>query len=68
MAKQVSKVLPVTHPEVIPELVPELAPEVAPEVNRETIMLNLFDIDPYPELKSSQHIDLDLDQLEDSEE
>jgi len=64
MAKQVSKVLHVTHPEVVPEVMPN----VAPEVNRETTTLNLFDIDPYPELKSSQHIDLELDQLEDSEE
>jgi hypothetical protein len=64
MAKQVSKVLQVTCPEVTPEV----TPNVVPEVKSETIMLNLFDIDPNPELKSRQHIDLDLDQLEDSEE
>ncbi len=64
MDRPASKVLQVTRHEVIPEL----TPDVAPEVNSETITLNLFDIDPYLESKSLQHIDLDLDQIEDSEE
>ena len=64
MDRPASKVLQVTRHEVIPEL----TPDVTPEVNRETTTSNLFDIDPYPEPKSPQHIDLDLDQLEDPEE
>ena len=64
MAKQVSKVLQVRHHEVVPEV----APEVSSEAIFETAIVNLFDIDPYAEPESPLNIDLDLDQIEDSEE
>jgi len=49
-------------------MVPEMTPNVTSEVVPETLALNLFDIDPYAEPERPLHIDLDLDQLEDSEE
>jgi len=64
MAKQIGKTLEVTHPKVIPKVAPDLASKMV----HETVALNLFDIDPYAEPESLLHIDLDLDQLEDSEE
>ena len=64
MAKQVSKVLQVTRHEVVPEV----APDASPKAVSETVTLNLFDIDPYTEPESPLNIDLDLDQIEDSEE
>jgi len=64
MAKQVSKVLQVTHHEVVPEV----ASDVSPKAVFETVVLNLFDMDPYAEPESPLNIDLDLDQIEDSEE
>jgi len=64
MAKQVGKVLQVTRPEVNPEVVPDVSPKAVSE----TVMLTLFDIDPYAEPESPLNIDLDLDQIEDSEE
>jgi len=63
MARQVGKVL-----QVVPEMVPEVTRNVTSEVVSETLALNLFDIDPYAEPERPLHIDLDLDQLEDSEE
>jgi len=60
MAKQASKVLQVTHPEV--------APDAPPKAVFETVALNLLDIDPNAEPESPLNIDLDLDQIEDSEE
>jgi len=64
MVKQASKVLQVTHPEVIPEM----APDAPPKAVFETVALNLLDIDPYAEPESPLNIDLNLDQIEDSEE
>jgi len=64
MAKQIGKTLEVTHPKVAPKVAPDLASKMV----HETVALNLFDIDPYAEPESLLHIDLDLDQLEDSEE
>ena len=64
MAKQVGKVLQVTRPEVNPEVVPDVPPKTVSE----TVMLTLFDIDPYAEPESPLNIDLDLDQIEDSED
>ena len=64
MAKQVSKVLQVTHPEVVLKVVPDVSPKAV----FETVVLSLFDIDPYAEPESPLNIDLDLDQIEDSEE
>jgi len=64
MARQVSKVLRVTRSEVVTEV----APDVSPEAVFEAVVLNLFDIDPYAEPESPLNIDLDLDQIEDSEE
>jgi len=64
MARQVSKVLQVTCPEVVPEV----ASDVSLKAACETVALNLFDIDPHAEPKSPLNIDLDLDQIEDSEE
>ncbi len=52
----------VRHPEVVPK-VPHEAPKAVPE----TLVLNLFDIDPYIEPERPRRIDLDLDQLEDEE-
>jgi len=60
MAKQVSKVLQVRCSEV--------ASNVSPNAVFETVVLNLFDIDPQAEPESPLNIDLDLDQIEDSEE
>ena len=60
MVRQVDKVLEVARPEVIFKVAHE-APKVVPE----TLVLGLFDIDPYIELERLIHIDLDLDQLED---
>jgi len=48
-------------------MVPEVTPDATPEVP-EALTLNLFDIEPYAEPERPLHIDLDLDQLEDSEE
>ena len=42
--------------------------DVSPKAVSETVALNLFDIDPYAEPESPLNIDLDLDQIEDSEE
>jgi hypothetical protein len=64
MARQVSKVLQVTRSEVVPEV----APDVSPKAVFESVVLNLFDIDPYAEPESPLNIDLDLDQIEDSED
>lgn len=64
MARQVSKVLQVTRPEVVPKVVPDVSPKAV----FETVALNLFDIDPYAEPETPLNIDLDLDQIEDSEE
>lgn len=64
MARQVSKVLQVTHPEVVPEVASDISPKAA----FETAALNLFDLDPHAEPESPLNIDLDLDQIEDSEE
>ncbi len=63
MARQVGKVLEVTRPKVVPEMKPDMAPNAV----HETVVLNLFDIDPHTEKKSLTHIDLNLDQLEDSD-
>ena len=60
MVRQVNKVIEVRHPEVVPKVSHE-APKAVPE----TLVLNLFDIDPYIEPERPIHIDLDLDQLED---
>jgi hypothetical protein len=60
MVRQVDKVLKVTRPEVISKVAHE-APKFVPE----TLVLSLFDIDPYIEPERPIHIDLDLDQLED---
>jgi hypothetical protein len=64
MAKQVSKVLQITRPEVVPKVAPNASPKAAIE----TVALNLFDIDPHTEPEGPLNIDLDLDQIEDSEE
>jgi len=64
MAKQVSKVLQVRRSEVDPEV----ASNVSSNAVFETVVLNLFDIDPQAEPESPLNIDLDLDQIEDSEE
>jgi len=63
MVKQMDKVLEATRPEVVPEMVPN-----SPRVVSETLVPNLFDIDPHIEPERPIHIDLDLDQLEDAEE
>jgi len=60
MVKQASKVLQVTRPEV--------ASDAPPKAVFETVALNLFDMDPYAEPESPLNIELDLDQIEDSEE
>ena len=62
MVRPVNKVLQVTPPEVISKVAHE-APKVVPE----TLLLSLFDIDPYIETEKPINIDLDLDQLEDEE-
>jgi len=64
MAKQIGKTLQVAHPKLVPKMVPDIASKVAPK----TVALDLFDIDLYTEPERPLHIDLDLDQLEDSEE
>jgi hypothetical protein len=64
MARQVSKVFQVTRSKVVPEV----APDVSPKAVFESVVLNLFDIDPYAEPESPLNIDLDLDQIEDSED
>jgi len=64
MARQASKVLQVTRSEVVPEV----APDVSPKAVFESVVLSLFDIDPYAEPESPLNIDLDLDQIEDSED
>jgi hypothetical protein len=64
MARQVSKVLQVTHSEVVPEV----PPDVSPKAVLDRMVLKLFDIDPYAEPESPLNIDLDLDQIEDSED
>jgi len=58
MARQVTR-LEVTH---------KMGPDVSPKDVSETVALNLFDIDPYAESESPLNIDLDLDQIEDSDE
>jgi len=45
-----------------------MEPDASPKAVSETVALNLFDIDPYTEPESPLNIDLDLDQIEDSEE
>jgi len=62
MVRHVEKVMEVRHPEVVAKVSNE-ASNVVPD----TLMLNLFDIDPYIEAERSRRIDLDLDQLEDEE-
>ena len=62
MVRHVEKVIEVRHPEVVAKMSNE-ASNVVPD----TLMLNLFDIDPYIEAERSRRIDLDLDQLEDEE-
>ena len=62
MVRQVDKLMEVRHPEVVPK-VPHEAPKAVPE----TLVLNLFDIDPYIEPERPRRIDLDLDQLEKEE-
>ena len=65
MVRQVDKVLEAAHPKVVPKVVPN-----PPRVASETLVPNLFDIDPYtePERPVPIRIDLKLDQLEDAEE
>lgn len=63
MVKHVDKFLEVTHPEEVPKVASD-----APKVVSETLVLNLFDIDPRIEPERPIRIDLDLDQLEDAEE
>ena len=63
MVRRLDKVLEATRPEVVPEVVPN-----SPRVASETLVPNLFDIDPYTEPERPIRIDLDLDQLEDAEE
>jgi len=63
MVRQVDKVLEVTRPEVVPEVVPNSS-----RVTSETLVPDLFDIDPYKESERPIRIDLNLDQLEDAEE
>ena len=63
MVKQVDKLLAVTNPEVVPKVAPD-APKIVPE----TLVLNLFDIDPHIEPERPIHLDLGLDQLEGAEE
>ena len=62
MVRPVDKVMEVRHPEVVPKVSNEV-PKAVPE----TVVLNLFDIDPYIEPEKPRRIDLDLDQLEDEE-
>jgi hypothetical protein len=62
MVRQVDKLIGVRNPEGVPK-VPHEAPKAVPE----TLVLNLFDIDPYIEPERPRRIDLDLDQLEDEE-
>ena len=62
MVRQVDKVLEVTHPEVVRKVANE-TPKVVPK----TLVLNLFDMDPYIEPEKPIRIDLDLDQLEEEE-
>ena len=62
MVRQVNKVLASTRPEVVPEVVSN-----SPKVASEILVPNLFDIDPYTEPERPIRIDLDLDQLEDTE-
>jgi len=62
MVRQVEKVIEVRHLEVVPKVSNEASNAVS-----ETLMLNLFDIDPYIESEKAGRIDLDLDQLEDEE-
>jgi hypothetical protein len=62
MVRQVDKLTEVRHPEGVPN-VPREPPKAVPE----TLVLNLFDIDPHIELEKPRRIDLDLDQLEDEE-
>ena len=63
MVRQVDKVLEATRPEVVPKVVPN-----STRVASETLVPNLFNIDPYTEPERPIRIDLDLDQLEDAEE
>jgi len=60
MARQAGKVLEVARPKVVPEVKLDITPNAV----HESVVLNLFDIDPYTEQKSPVHIDLNLDQLE----
>jgi hypothetical protein len=64
MARQASKVLQVPRSEVVPEVTPDASPKAV----FESVVLNLVDIDPYAEPESPLNIDLDLDQIEDSED
>lgn len=62
MVRQADKLMEVRHPEVVPKM-PHGTPKAVPE----TLVLNLFDIDPYIEPERPRRIDLDLDQLENEE-
>jgi len=63
MVRQVDKVLETTRPEVVLEVVPNSS-----RVASETLVPNLFDIDPHIEPEKPIRIDLNLDQLEEDEE
>lgn len=63
MVRHVDKVLETTRPEVFRKVVPN-----SPRVPSETLMPLLFDIDPPIEPERPVRINLDLDQLEDTEE
>ena len=63
MVRNVEKLLKIECPEGVPKLKTETI-EVVPK----TVGLDLVDIDPYIEPGITVRIDLDLDQLEDSEE
>lgn len=63
MVRPVNKNVEATRPEVVPEVVSNL-----PKFASEPIIPNLIDIEIYTEPERPIHIDLDLDQLEDTEE
>jgi hypothetical protein len=59
MVRHVEKVIEIKHLEGVPKVSNESS-----TATPETLVLNLFDIDPYTEPERSGRIDLDLDQLE----
>ena len=63
LVRQVDKVLGVTHLEGVPDVTPDPSEDVP-----KTLALNLFDIDPSTKLERPVRVDLNLDQLEDTEE